>query len=226
MTRGMWVRLGAIVLVVNAVQWVVVEAIAASAWRSPAYSYATNYISDLGVPDCGVRFQGRELCSPRHELMNASFALEGVLFAIGVVLIARLLDGRARRVVTVLALAHGIGMIAVGVFHGSADGPSRGLVLHVVGAGLGILCANTVAILAGVLKGPRVSTAYRVFSVAVGVLGLVCIALVGVSASTAGVFERGSVYAWLLWSAVTGMLLLARSGRGVRRPVVREGAGA
>ncbi|MFD5513267.1 hypothetical protein ACFWIB_36740 [Streptomyces sp. NPDC127051] len=87
----------------NAAQWVVAEAIAAAAWTDPAYSYATNYISDLGVPDCGTRFQGRDICS-----------------------------------------------------------------------------------------------------------GLLSEALVGVSARTAGVFERGGVYSWLVWGVVTGALLLAR----------------
>ncbi|MFB7197334.1 hypothetical protein ACWCOW_19575 [Streptomyces sp. NPDC001939] len=28
------------------------------------------------------------------------------------------------------------------------------------------------------------------------------------SASTAGIFERGGVYSWLLWSVATGALLL------------------
>ncbi|MFE3021850.1 DUF998 domain-containing protein [Streptomyces sp. NPDC059256] len=211
--------MAAVVLIVNTAQWVIAEAITASAWRSPLYNYATNYISDLGVPDCGTQFQGRELCSPRHTLMNTSFMVEGVLFAIGVVLLARLLSGHARRVVMSLAVAHGVGMAAVSLFHGSPDGPSLGLVLHIGGAGVGILCANTVAILAGALKSLQLPTGYRVFSVAVGVLGIASIALVGVSESTAGIFERDSVYSWLLWGTVTGVLLLARR---VRQPSMLE----
>ncbi|MFD3993393.1 DUF998 domain-containing protein [Streptomyces sp. NPDC058583] len=144
--------LGAVILIVNALQWLVAEAITAGTWTDPVYSYATNYISDLGVSDCDTQFQGRELCSPRHALMNTSFMLEGMLFAIGVVLLAQLLSGRARRVVIALAIAHGVGMVAVGLFHGSPDGPSYGLTLHVGGAGVAILCANTVAILADSLK--------------------------------------------------------------------------
>ncbi|MFE3068487.1 DUF998 domain-containing protein [Streptomyces sp. NPDC059247] len=218
MARRIWLSVGAAVLIVNAAQWVIAEAVTAGAWKNPAYSYATNYISDLGVPDCGTQFQGRELCSPRHVLMNTSFMVEGVLFAIGVVLLARLLSGRARRVVTALAVAHGVGMVAVGLFHGSPDGPSHGLALHIGGAGVGILCANTVAILAGALGSLRLPTAYRVFSVAVGALGIAGIALVGVSESTAGTFERSSVYSWLLWSVVTGTLLLARRVRRTSMP--------
>ncbi|MFD3993394.1 hypothetical protein [Streptomyces sp. NPDC058583] len=39
------------------------------------------------------------------------------------------------------------------------------------------------------------------------------------SAGTAGIFERGSVYSWLLWGVVTGVLLLARR---VRQPSMLE----
>ncbi|MDH6217508.1 hypothetical protein [Streptomyces pseudovenezuelae] len=61
--RRTWLSLGAVVLVVNALQWVIAEAVTAGAWKTPPYSYGGNYISDLGVPDCGVVFQGREICS-------------------------------------------------------------------------------------------------------------------------------------------------------------------
>jgi hypothetical membrane protein len=152
MSRRSWLPWGAVILVVNAVQWVTAEAITAAAWTNPPYSYATNYISDLGVPDCGTQFQGRGLCSPAHALMNTSFALEGILFAVAVVLLARLTTGRTRRVITALAIAHGVGMVMVGLFHGSADGADYGLALHVTGAGIGILCANVIAIIAGSLR--------------------------------------------------------------------------
>jgi hypothetical membrane protein len=219
MSRGVWLPLGAVVLVVNAVQWVANEAITAAAWTNPPYSYATNYISDLGVPDCGAQFQGRDICSPQHSVMNMSFILEGILFATGVVLLSRLVTGRARRVLITLAIAHGVGMVLVGLFHGSPDGPSLGLVIHVGAAGVGILCANVIAIMSGALRSLGLPRAYRAFGVAVGALGLISVALVGVSTSTAGVFERGGVYSWLLWSVVTGILLLVRH---LRRPVAVE----
>jgi hypothetical protein len=55
--------------------------------------------------------------------------------------------------------------------------------------------------------------AYRRFSVAVGVLGLISEALAGVSPNTAGLFERGGVYSWLLWGLVTGVLAVQQSRR-------------
>ncbi|MFJ4783148.1 DUF998 domain-containing protein [Streptomyces sp. NPDC088794] len=216
-----WLSLGAVVLVVNALQWVISEAVTAGAWKSPSYRYAYNYISDLGVPDCGVEFQGRDICSPSHDVMNTSFMAQGILFAIGVLLLARMLEGRTRRIVSVLAVAHGVGFVMVGIFHGSPDGASYVLALHLVGALIGIVCANTVVIMAGRIKSLDLPKPYRVFSVTVGVLGLVSELGVGISTSTAGAFERGGVYSWLLWSVVTGVLLLARN---LRRPAVVENA--
>ncbi|MFK0155116.1 DUF998 domain-containing protein [Streptomyces sp. NPDC090493] len=224
MSRSKWLPVGAAVLIVNALQWVIAEGVTAAAWSDPPYSYARNYISDLGVPDCGTKFQAREICSPSHALMNTSFALQGILFAAGVLLVALpLVEGRMRRVVTSLAIAHGVGFVMVGLFHGSANGAKYSLVLHVVGAGIGILCANTLAITAGASRslGGRLGLPrpYRVFSVTVGSLGLLSELFVSVSTSTAGVFERGGVYSWLLWSAVTGGLVLARR---FRSPAVVE----
>jgi hypothetical membrane protein len=213
-SRKIRLPLGAALLVLNAVQWVVSEAVAAAAWTSPPYSYATNYISDLGVPKCGTHYQGRTICSPDHALMNTSFIVQGILFAIGVVLLAStLLSGRARRVAIALAGAHAVGFLLVGLFHGSPDGPGYSLALHVAGASIAILCANTIVILAGSLKSLQLPRAYRVFSIAVGALGLLSEAFVGVSASTAGIFERGGVYSWLLWSVVTGVSLLVGQTR-------------
>lgn len=231
MSRKVWLPLGAVVLILNAVQWMVAEAVTAAAWNDPPYSYATNYISDLGVPECGAQFQGRDLCSPLHPVMNLSFMAQGILFAAGVLLLANLLTGRTRRIVATLAVAHGVGFVLVGLFHGSADGPSFGLVVHVAAAAVGILCANAIAIIVGSTRSLRLPTAYRVFSIAIGVLGLLSEAFVGMSTATAGVFERGGVYSWLLWSAVTGVLLLVGWLRGtiveedsLRAPRITEAA--
>ena len=91
----------------------VVETVAASAWETPAYSYAFNFISDLGAPDCST-FQGREICSPLHTVMNAGFIVQGVLFVVASVLLQRLASGRARNIYLAIALIYGVGMVLVG----------------------------------------------------------------------------------------------------------------
>jgi hypothetical protein len=80
---------------------------------------------------------------------------------------------------------------------------------------VGILCAITVAFMAGATRGLGLPVAYRRFSIAVGVLGIASEALVNLSAGTAGLFERGGVYSWLLWGLVTGVLLVVRERRTV-----------
>ena len=74
MSRKNWLPPAAVVLLLNAVQWVVSEAVAAAAWTSPPYSYATNYISDLGVPECGTHYQGRTICSPEVTTTSSTMA--------------------------------------------------------------------------------------------------------------------------------------------------------
>ncbi len=55
--------IGAVILILNPLLYLAIEAVTAAAWTQPPYSYSSNYISDLGVP--GVdEFQGRTVHSP------------------------------------------------------------------------------------------------------------------------------------------------------------------
>ncbi|WP_233518140.1 DUF998 domain-containing protein [Streptomyces corynorhini] len=203
------------------------EAVTAAAY--PGYSYATNYISDLGVPGVGS-FQGRAVDSPLHAVMNTAFVLHGVLFVTAAVLVARgaavgAAGPRLRRWFVGLAIVHGVGILLVGVFHGSQANADNGLmVLHVLGAGMAIVGGNAAVILAGAafLRSP----AHRLFgsvSVALGVIGLVSLVMLQVdSSSTAvdllsdGVWERGAVYTIQVWE-VTAAVATLMSLRCARR---------
>ncbi|MEH3089004.1 MAG: DUF998 domain-containing protein [Microbacterium arborescens] len=212
----LWIIAGAVYLAA--------EAISASAF--PGYSYATNYISDLGVQDVGT-FQGRAIDSPLHVVMNTAFILHGVLFAAAAVLTVRgtAWRPRTRRWFVSLALVHGVGIILVGVFSGSQANVDNGLaVFHVLGAGMAIIAGNLAVIVAGIAllrSGPRwLGTA----SVVLGVAGL--IGLVGLlvdSNSTAidllpdGVWERAAVYSIIAWELLAGVTALATRGRTARQ---------
>ena len=76
---GAWIAAGLVYLIL--------EAIAATRFR-PDYSYAHNFISDLGVTSRGM-FHGRMIDSPLASLMNTAFYLQGTLFLAGAVLIVR-----------------------------------------------------------------------------------------------------------------------------------------
>lgn len=203
--------------------WLIGEAVTASAF--PGYSYATNYISDLGVPDIAP-FQGRSIDSPLSAVMNLTFIGHGVLFAAAGLLAARAFHSDARRVasaVAALSVAHGIGIVLVGSFHGSQASVDDGTIaLHVIGAAVAIIAGNLVAIVAGAgtskLGVPRM---YRIVSIGLGVVGLMCLVMLTVDSSTTafdiladGVWERASVYTVIAWEILTGATLLA--GRRLR----------
>src|SRR5665213_3078509 len=67
------------------IQYYVIQAIVALHYI-PSYSIRSNTISDLGNSSCGI-YSGRAVCSPLHNLMNASFILLGVTMATGSLLI-------------------------------------------------------------------------------------------------------------------------------------------
>ena len=125
------------------------EAITAAAWKSPRYSYANNWISDLGSATSGV-FQGRELNSPLHVVMNSGFIVQGLLFGIATVLLSRTISGRSR-FTAVMGVVTMIGYILVGTFHGSLQAQQNGtLPLHFTGATLAILGGNVLALVLGI----------------------------------------------------------------------------
>ena len=59
--------------------YLTLEAVAAAAFR-PHYSYARNFISDLGIPSDD---------SPLAWLMNTAFCVQGSLFLVGAILTVR-----------------------------------------------------------------------------------------------------------------------------------------
>ena len=149
------VAIGAALWIGAALVYVLLEAVAAAA-VVPAYSYARNFISDLGVP----------AISPRAGLMNSAFYLQGILFLSGAVLISRsALPGKARLFVG-LAAVNAVGNILVATFTSGTGA------LHTVGAVLAIGGGNA-AILAGssALHGAIGPRWYRAVSVALAGVG-------------------------------------------------------
>ena len=121
---------GAALWIVATCGYLALEASAAAAFL-PGYSYAQNYISDLGMTARGT-YSGRVIGSPRAYLMNAAFALQGVFFRAGW---ARVLElGLGLEIpLTSKLLAHPIGALLIPV------GDRRGGPGHsVLRAGLGV----------------------------------------------------------------------------------------
>jgi hypothetical membrane protein len=218
--------LAGIILVVAALAWFVLEAIAAS--RFPAYSYVSNYISDLGVPDPGS-FQGRALNSPWAALANFMFVTQGLAFLAAAVLIVRSVSaGLGRTLFLLFAVGYAVGYVLIGAFHGSAQATADGtFALHVAGGSLAALCGNA-AIIAAALSAHRLgaSAAYRNVSIGISAVSIASLVILVLTSDTAtgnqvasgpwdGLWERGGCYAIILWELFTGVVLLAaRRKRG------------
>ena len=218
-------QVGGILLVMSAVAYFACEAIAAAAWHHPPYSYAHNYISDLGVPGPPTMLMGRVIDSPLAGVMNAGFIGHGVLFLAGALLLAPLLPGRWRIAVIVLAVLHSAGIVMVGVVHGSAYSIAHGLfVYHSAGANLAIFGGNVLSIVVGSLH-RRLSAPrwFGVISIGLGVLGFVSLGLLALRTSVPdGIFERGAVYSIFIWDLFAGAVLIARPAT-MTQPISAEG---
>jgi hypothetical membrane protein len=94
-----------------------------------AYSRSADTISALGTA-----------ASPGHAAMNASFVVQGVLIAAGVVLLDRALLGAARRAVEVLLGLAAVGVVVVGLAPQDAQHGLHviGAVLYLAGGSLGL----------------------------------------------------------------------------------------
>ena len=209
-------RAGAVLLLLSAVTYFVCEAIAAAAWHHPPYSYAHNYISDLGVPGPPSVLMGRIIDSPLAVVMNVGgFIGHGVLFLLAVLLlgplVAPLLAARWRVVALVLAVLHAAGIVMVGVVHGSAYSIAHGLfVYHSTGANLAIVGGNLLSIVVGAAARRRGAPRwFAVISVVLGVLGFVSLGLLALRTPVPdGIFERGAVYSIFAWDLFAGAVLL------------------
>ncbi len=197
---------GAALWVVAAVGYLVLEAVAAAGFE-PVYSYAHNYISDLGV-GAGELVHGRMIDSPRAYLMHTAFYLQGILFFLGALLIVGVPHSLRARIFLGLVAVNAVGNIVIGTVHSGG--------VHVAGAALAIVGGNT-AILAG---SAVVATAggrcwYRGISKCIAALGLLCLIMLMINSATAkanllpdGAWERGSVYSIIMWQLLSAACLL------------------
>ena len=111
-------RCGVVALLVRPA-YVGAELVVAAA-ATGGYSLASDTVSRLGEVACSPAY-----CSPRHQLMNGSFVVFGVLLALG----ATLLHRRLGPVVAVLLVVSGLSSVATGLAPQDQDAT-----LHVLAA--------------------------------------------------------------------------------------------
>src|ERR1700734_3062997 len=86
--------------------YLTLEGIAAAAFR-PHYSYAHNFISDLGIPSND---------SPLAWLMNTAFCVQGTLFLVGAILTVRAVEAGKAGLFVTLAAANAVGNLLIAAF--------------------------------------------------------------------------------------------------------------
>ena len=214
--RRLLVTSAAAVWIAAGLGYLILEAIAAAGFR-PNYSYAHNFISDLGVTSRGM-FHGRMIDSPLASLMNTAFYLQGTLFLAGAALIVRAFETHKAALFLTLAATNAVGNFLVATIHSGPIAQANGTSwVHATGAVLAILGGNA-AILAGSSIVRNVSGPwYRGVSAGLALLGLLSFTLlvIGLKASTLNilppaVWERCSVYSITAWQMFTAGYLLAR----------------
>ncbi len=198
---------GALAWLIAGVGYLIVEALAAAAVE-PSYSYAEAYISALGVP----------AWSPLAHLMNTAFVVQGALFFVGAVLMARAAQKRAALFLG-FAAANALGNILVATVHGGSPlAAGDGMRWHVVGAILVFLFGNA-AIIAGTSIVARAGGArwwYRAVSFLMGAAGFVSVAMLAnynlwaIEYVPVGLVERGAVYSILAWQIFSAVVVLTR----------------
>jgi hypothetical membrane protein len=206
---------GAALWVVAAVGYLILEAAAATGCE-PAYSYARNYISDLGL----------NAVSPRSYLMHAAFYLQGILFFLGGLCIARIPESLRGRTFLGLLAANSVGNVVIGSVHSGA--------VHRTGAALAIVGGNTAILVGSAIVGTVGSWGwYRRSSHLIGTLGLLSLMMLMINSATSkanllpdGAWERGSVYSIIAWQLVTATCLLSSRRRAASRAAARSASRA
>jgi hypothetical membrane protein len=198
-------RLAAAVWIAAGVLYLVAEAVAAT--RVSGYSYARDYISDLGRPDA----------SPLAWWMNAAFRVQGAAFVVAAALAARSYRPRSRRLTFIAAACvYGAGSVVVGLV--PSGGPAA--TVHVAGAAAAIVGGNTALLSAARIS--RFPRAARLAGAGLGSVGLVAaLALVATHAAP-GSCERVAVYSIVGWQLLAAVAVLHGSRAKTRSTMGRK----
>lgn len=203
-------RRGGVLLIVAAIVFFAGEAIAANAWHGPAYSYARNWISDLGVVD-HIAFDGTLIDSPAAWALNSAWIVNGLLALAGVSLLRRVRSTRTGVAAFVFTVGYTIGLITIAFFH---EAPAWMFPFHLVGALMAIAGGNVAVTLYGIhaLQVQR-SRPGAVTLVILGTLGFTATVLQQfIPTDLVGVFERFAAYPVLTAQLVIGIAIAARAG--------------
>jgi hypothetical membrane protein len=212
--------------VLSVLQYFVAEAAVIGAWAGPQrYDRRTGYISDLGAVHCGI-YDGRDVCSPLHWLMNTSFVVQGLGMLLGALLLgsgllrvaarkgARVRPGRGRHWlaaagIRVLTGTAGAGTMLVGLV--PEDFGSR---WHFTGALMYFIAGSLALLLLGILWLQQTPLGWFVLVCGLASLAaLVTGGLTGMHVPEPGTLERLMGYPVTVGVAAAGLVIAQRLHR-------------
>jgi len=228
---GAWAQL-------SVVQYFAAEAAVIEAWAAPEpYDRRTGFISDLGAINCAV-YEGRDVCSPLHLLMNASFVVQGLGLLLGALLLGsamlciaarpgvRILQDAAYRRswsgaagVRVLTGAAAAGTVIVGLVPEDLGSPWHfaGALMYFIGGALALL-------LLGFLWLPHTRLSWFLLACGTACFGALIVgAVTRMELPEPGTLERLMAYPLTVGFSAAGLLIATRVRR-VRRTAARAAA--
>lgn len=205
-------RLGAALLILGTVQFLVMHLVVQSAWEQPHYSWWTNYISDLGAVHCAPVL-GNVVCSPLHAGMNAAFIAQGILLALGTILVSTAWAQTGRKLAwQVMVVLSGLSWITVGLIPEDVS-----ITGHSIGALPIFIVGNIALIVAGRSGSTRNRPVVRRSALALGITGLLGFALTAIAIADPtgpmgiGIAERITVFPLQVWAIVAGISIFRRT---------------
>lgn len=209
--RSMIASLGAVGWVFGTIQFFLCQLIVGLAWPM-TYSWSLNNVSDLGNIYCQPwGDNARYVCSPLHNLMNASIIAEGFLIVTGLIVIRSLWNrGCLSQIARVFLVAAGLAIALVGFV--PADVNEN---VHVVfGAFIITFLGNIGLVMVGLALAENLARGTRALSSLLGLVGLIATWLffghhyLGLGM---GGMERLAVYGLPVWTFFMGGYLLIKS---------------
>lgn len=190
-------RVTGFVFIIGSLFYMVAEAVSATLFNASfVNTYLFHTISELGIPNSN---------SPLFWLMDAAFIFIGLTVIFGNFYSFKDFISKNKTIFYILTLITGIGVIIVGLIHGSNPLTSG---YHTLGAVMAILGGNILIVL--VSRSMDEFGDYQKRTLVLGIIGLIAfwVMFFNVQSIYMPIFERLSVYTLILWSFLTGMFLV------------------
>ena len=145
--------------------------------------------------------------------MILGFVAQGILFGAAIVLLSRMLNGRTRFTMIVLAAAQVVGSFALALVPQTPQTfANKAVLIHFAGDALAILSGNLILLVAGWQHSQLMLPAWLGRAgIILGTIGIVsAISSLFFTAIPAPMWERASIYPFLGWQILAGVAIGCR----------------